>query len=139
MGYRTDWKIRVIPEEMEDVAFEKIKKVSYYDIWNGSITEAKWYNVYTDLEKITLDDHSFALIIDADGEESGDIYRIYAWGGKTETVNPSITYEDPSWWEDVQTAMDKAKLEKIRLREQQEKDLLNQLLDKYGLPKEYEQ
>lgn len=135
MGYYTDWKVKVQPEHKLTGVLENLELISGYPFESdGCLYQRKWYDVKKDIEMVASDDPSIIITVEAAGEESGDIYRIYAWRGIVEVVRPTITYEDPDWMEDAVQSLEDEHLKQIRVREKEEKELLKSLLDKYGLP-----
>jgi len=139
MGYYTDWKVRIIPESEEERAIKNLNRISGYHFdSNGYLGEAKWYESEDSLAKLTMAIPDIIVIVDADGEESGDIYRLYAWNGKVEYVKPVMTYQEPDWMEEANDVVEKAILRRIREEEEKEKELLKKLVDKHGLPEDKE-
>ena len=133
MGYVTDWEVKVLPGTNEDHpnVIAELSKISRYDFTNsGILCDAKWYDVEQDLATLTRIFPNVVIVVDADGEEKGDVYRIYAHQGSVEFVNPVITWSEPEW---VADTLDQVKIEAELNKEKEERETLRILAEKYNI------
>lgn len=88
MGYYTRFTVTVDPESMTDAVIERVSRISDYsrDTFEGDGESVKWYTCEEDIQKVSAEFPLAVITVDAEGEESGDIWRLYAIGGQTERV-----------------------------------------------------
>ena len=93
MGYYTRFESKVDFTDEQRDSIESISQYSAEIVVDGWDT-VKWYNWVDDISKLSK---LYPLKIfkwDCEGEESGDIWRIYAKNGKVETVRAKIVFDD---------------------------------------------
>lgn len=93
MGYSTDFKLKVIPDTIADIA-DVITQISDYNWGDGLTINDIWYDLVSYMKELSkrYPEHVFQL--DSVGEESDDIWRVYFKNGKSHDANTKIVYED---------------------------------------------
>lgn len=124
MGYNSNFELKTIPENSG--AKDHLKTLSGY-IWydDDELQEAKWYNVKEDVKEASKHFPNVLFVIDINGEEQGDIRRIYSYGATYEDVEAKIVIDTPAW----------AKMAEIEAKnnaENEERKLYEKLKEKYG-------
>lgn len=98
MGYYTRFKLSMFIYQDEKTSkkyndvVEKIKEVSGYS--NPFGEEVKWYDWEEDMKKVSLQFSDIVLILEGEGEESGDIWRAYFKNGKYQYCPAEITFDE---------------------------------------------
>lgn len=96
-------KIKKLVEDKDKdvltILFEELHNVvdGYIFDLNGDIirlSSAKWYKYEGDLTKVSKALPLLLIQVDGEGEESGDVWRRYYLGGKVQSANVKLIYED---------------------------------------------
>lgn len=101
MGYYTRYRL-----ETDDTIFGS-ETISHFRKDNESARHAltergestdgtKWYSHQEDLEKFSLKYPNTLFILYGEGEESGDIWKLYVKGGKSFKAKAILTFEEYS-------------------------------------------
>lgn len=89
MGYYTDYDISGNSEEVAD-AIEKISEYSWYSrSMNG-----KWYNWKEHCTEVSKMFPDRLVVLEGDGEESGDQWKAYFKNGKSQACKAIVTFEE---------------------------------------------
>jgi hypothetical protein len=86
MGYYTSYKLDVLEGDPELIQqFIKSERSAEFALEeDGTTREAmKWYDHEDDLEKFSLSHPEALFLLSGEGEETGDIWRLYVRGGKS--------------------------------------------------------
>lgn len=96
MGYYTKFKISVEPSEMTDEVLAFLADASGYSAESiaGGGSSIKWYNYEDHVLEASTRFPVAVITIDGDGEDAGDVWRMYATGGAVERVQAVITYPE---------------------------------------------
>lgn len=93
LGNKEKPVIELIVDKLNEITDYTFDNISDNEIIsnNGSI---KWYDSIEDLTEVSKAFPDVLLQVDGEGEESGDIWRTYYKGGKSQCANAKIVYED---------------------------------------------
>jgi len=95
MGYYTNFQLDFNPNvHDEDQFLGDLKEFTGYSWSNGyELYDVKWYSWMKDMTDLSnkYPDHLFQL--DGQGEESGDIWRAFFKGGKSQVSKARIVFD----------------------------------------------
>lgn len=101
MGYYTDYELSVkgdpgALDEFNQVASDRAQTFDDYHpldyFVRGVEFNAKWYYWKDDMEALSKRFPALLFTIDANGENSGDIWRAYIRNGKIKRIEPELTW-----------------------------------------------
>lgn len=94
MGYYTDYELTVSDNSLIDTIAAEMSEFTDYK-WNSSLAlyDVKWYNWQSDIREISSRYPNVLFTLDGAGEESADIWRVYAKNGKIQLEKAKITFE----------------------------------------------
>lgn len=93
MGYYTNFKLSVMPDNIENLDGILEDNTGYY--WSGLyLHEAKWYEHDADMKKISKLHPEHVFQLDGNGEDDDDIWRIYYKNGKSQRSKFRMVYDD---------------------------------------------
>lgn len=98
MGYYSDFVLTVNGEKRVDAAkavVDRLKKHDYFPTRKGArvkLDHAKWYESEEDMREISAEFPDEIFVLEAEGEEGGP-YRVYYQNGKSQYVEPKMTWE----------------------------------------------
>jgi len=95
MGYYTEHSIETYITEEQIVELERISGYSRESLLYGC--ECKWYGMMDNVQLLSSKFKDQLFVWECNGEESGDIYKVFAKGGKVEKVEAKITCDEPEW------------------------------------------
>jgi hypothetical protein len=89
MGYYSRFKVTVDPENMTDAVIKRLSEIAGYSAgsFGGSGESIKWYTCENDVQKVSAEFPLAVITVDVNGEDTGDIWRLYATGGITERAD----------------------------------------------------
>jgi hypothetical protein len=102
MGYMTNYELTVVTDNREleqriinhlnenNEYNEEIIDASGYDMFGGM----KWYDHEKDIINLSKKFPNVLIELDGEGEETGDIWKLYAKGGKTQRVKAELKFAD---------------------------------------------
>ena len=99
MGYRWHATMTAPPELIAEF-LNDCENARYKIEPNGSAgeSEGSWYEVDADFAAFSKLHPGVPMSILGEGEEPGDIFRIYARGGKVERIAAKVVHPDPPRW-----------------------------------------
>jgi len=96
MGYYTNFQLDFTPSiSDEDRFLGDLKEFTGYNWRNDfELYDVKWYSWINDMTELSkkYPDHLFQL--DGQGEESGDIWRAFFKGGKSQVSKARIVFDE---------------------------------------------
>lgn len=112
MGYYTDFTVTA---EGPDAAraFELLKQNAGYEGWDVCkdkllLQDAKWYDWLKDVEKTSAEVPHAIIVIEGEGEESGDVWKAWAHKGHVDQVKAVIEFPEPKWVENTRAGLQDA-------------------------------
>lgn len=96
MGYYTSYEIEVRPSELRERVIASVEALVSYNPFEGS---TKWYDHEANLKTVSRGYPDVLVIIDGEGEEVNDKWRMFVQNGKTEThrMPEWKPPENPNW------------------------------------------
>lgn len=98
MGFYSDFVLTVNGDKRVDAAkavVERVKEYDYFPTRNGAkvkLDNVKWYESEDDLREISSNFPNEIFVLEVEGEEGGP-YRVYYQNGKSQYVEPKVTWE----------------------------------------------
>lgn len=101
MGYYTRYKliepkrptleelkmlVQIQPDYFPDIRFAE-------ELWNGDMDEMKWYDYEQDMLQLSREFPDVLYVLHAEGED-GERWRTYFKGGKSQTVEAKIIFDE---------------------------------------------
>jgi hypothetical protein len=140
MGYRTMFKVTA--EGADAVAaVEALAEKSGYsgyqetDHWSPG-DEVKWYAWEKDASAISEIFNHTVIVIEGEGEESGDVWKAWAYRGKVEVARAIIEFPTPLWvaeaLESASEALTELEAHNAAQQEAEERAIYERLHEKYG-------
>lgn len=97
MGYYTNYTLIVDNEDFENIIWlfrEEYADAKYALDEDGSSSgETKWYSHKEELEKFSKGFPDVLFTLSGEGEETGDLWKLYVKNGKSQLENAIITYK----------------------------------------------
>jgi len=92
MGYYTDFTITTDSNAIiTSLVCTALAEISGYEFEDGN-TNAKWYDHEDHIAQVSKQFPLTLITVDGEGEESGDIWRLYARNGEFEKVEAKVTF-----------------------------------------------
>lgn len=88
MGYYTDFDISNNSEEV----IQEIEVVSNYKFYDG-VMNGKWYDHNKHCLEVSKKFPNELIVVEGEGEESGDLWKEYYMAGKSQRAKAAITFE----------------------------------------------
>lgn len=111
MGYQCDFflgefrRIGLFTDISKEEKADMIKNASepLKSILRGEWYSGTWYNseAKNDLEAFTKKYRDILIVLECNGEEQGDLFKIYAMNGDFQVCYSQIVYDDPPKWANV--------------------------------------
>lgn len=94
MGYYTTFSIvSITPNTESEAVIATIKQITEIDFgYSGTVSDLKWYDHEADMAEVSARHPGAFITMDGNGEEDGDVWRLYACNGKTEKVEGKIVF-----------------------------------------------
>lgn len=120
MGYYTDYRITVKHGSVDmDKLKEEMDQESGYEFENegGYIASSdciKWYDWTPDMKKVSQKFPEVLIMVEGEGEESGDVWQCYFHNGRHEHIPGEVVFADSQLNKEfeAQEAIEKEILEK---------------------------
>jgi hypothetical protein len=97
MGYYTSYTLSCESTDGRpvDIISNFVETIGSYYGMNmvGETEPIKWYNHKTDLEKFSLQYPNTLFLLEGEGEEVGDIWKLYVKNGKSQLCKAIITFD----------------------------------------------
>ena len=99
MGYYTDYELTVEGGSLTEGMLSRLKKVSGYEFFDreadnaASLNGVKWYDHEKHMRQISAEYPDYLFTLYGEGEESGDIWQLYAKGGKIQLAPAVLAFE----------------------------------------------
>jgi hypothetical protein len=100
MGYYTNYELKIVSNPNyvdESEIFSELETISGYggfEHYDGSLSEAKWYEHDSDMKTLSKKYPEILFQLDGEGEEAGDIWRSFFKNGKSHTSRAKIIFDD---------------------------------------------
>ena len=92
MGYSTDFTITTDAGAIvTDLICTALSELAGFEIYDGEVN-AKWYDHADHIAQVSKQFPLVLITVDGEGEESGDMWRLYARNGEFEKVEAKITF-----------------------------------------------
>jgi len=92
MGYYTDFTITTDSNAIiTDLIRTALGEISGHDFEDGNVN-AKWYDHEDHITQVSRQFPLVLITVDGEGEESGDMWRLYARNGEFEKVEAKVTF-----------------------------------------------
>ena len=105
MGYST-YRELVRPEPVPDEVVEWARKhftdSSMVGLLEGNGTSLNWYGFQAELMQLSSAFPFVTFEVHGDGEESEDMWRMYAQGDRFEEISPEMVWPNASEWTDLE-------------------------------------
>ena len=104
MGYRTHYELIFQPFEYDEVlkAFQEVcgwmSEDDFLAMLDGCMDAMKWYSHTEDLVKVSKKVPHIKFSLFGEGEECGDLWKLYVFNGKTQRETAQITYNACKLW-----------------------------------------
>lgn len=140
MGYYTDYEVTVTGpsealkefEEAADAGETTLDDVEYSYMLKGMEFNAKWYHYDRDMLSVSKRFPELLFVIEANGEESGDIWRAYFRNGKQKRIEPEMNWPEVDFDKELPAPVvsdaEHARRERIAQLEQELQTLKNRKL-----------
>jgi len=98
MGYYTSFSVKHNSEDEAEVSAirDEIYKMNLPEFWENDERTfgayAKWYDVDEDMSLLSSKFPQVLFVVDGEGEDGGDLWRMYAYGGAIQIERAEISY-----------------------------------------------
>ncbi len=103
MGYETKYKLTITPATKrikihhDLVCGLDIFPSDFLDLLEGATVCMKWHNHKYDIMQLSQAYPEARFLLEGEGAESGDIWRLYAKNGMYKKIYAEIVFEDAGW------------------------------------------